>query len=121
MSAYSRHFMASSQRVRAAITDVLAITAVQRKNDDGRTALHGGRVHSRSVHILELVPCLLQTPSVAGAARIAYAPAGHETRVDARLSLKDGPEAHVLCISGDGQYQDEISIYARTQSFRLER
>ena len=112
MTAYTRHFMASAQRVRAAITDVLAITAVQRKNDDGRTALHGGILHARTVHILDLVPWLLQKPIVAVAARIDYAPAGHETRVDARLSLKDGPEAHVLCISGDGQYQDEISIYA---------
>ena len=121
MTAYTRHFMASAQRVRAVITDVLAITAVQRKNDDGRTARHGGILHARTVHILDLVPWLLQKPIVAVAARIDYAPAGHETRVDARLSLKDGPEAHVLCISGDGQYQDEISIYARTQSFRLER
>ena len=121
MTAYTRHFMASAQRVRADVTDVQAVTAVQRKNDDGRTALHGGILHARSVHILDLVPWLLQKPIVAVAARIDYAPAGHETRVDARLALKDGPEAHVLCISGDGQYQDEISIYARTQSFRLER
>jgi predicted dehydrogenase len=38
-----------------------------------------------------------------------------------RLTLKDGPSVQLLVISGDGEFQDEVSVYCREQSFRIDK
>jgi len=122
MTAYTRHFMASARTVRDRLdagAALQSITAIQRKNNDQRAPLHGGILHARTVHIADLIPWLTQRPIIGVEGRIEFGPAGIETFVDMRLDLKNGPSAHLLAISGDGEFQDEISVYCREQSFRI--
>jgi predicted dehydrogenase len=124
MTAYTRHFMASARHVQKHLASGVspqAITAVQRKNIDDRGPFHGGILHARTVHIVDLIPWLTRRPIIGVSGRIEHGSEGYEALVDMHLDLKDGPNAHLLCISGDGEYQDEVTIYDRGQSFRLER
>ena len=124
MTAYTRHFMASARTVQnhlAAGATLQAITAIQRKNNDDRGPFHGGILHARTVHIVDLIPWLTRQPIIGVQGRIEYGSEGYEALVDMRLELKSGPSAHLLCISGDGEYQDEVTIYSREQSYRIER
>jgi len=124
MTAYTRHFMASARRVKdhlAAGAIPQAITAIQRKNIDDRALLHGGILHARTVHIADLIPWLTGQPIIGVEGRIESSPEGYETFVDMRLTLKDGPSAQLLLIGGDGEFQDEVSVYCREQSFRINK
>jgi len=124
MTAYTRHFMASARRVKdhlAAGAIAQAITAVQRKNIDDRAPLHGGILHARTVHIADLIPWLTGKPIIGVEGRVESSPEGYETFVDMRLTLKDGPSVQLLVISGDGEFQDEVSVYCREQSFRIDK
>ena len=124
MTAYTRHFMASARRVKdhlAAGAIPQTITAIQRKNIYDRAPLHGSILHARTVHIADLIPWLTGQPIIGVEGRIESSPEGYETFVDMRLTLKDGPSAQLLLIGGDGEFQDEVSVYCREQSFRINK
>ena len=124
MTAYTRHFMTSARRVKdhlAAGAIPQAITAIQRKNIDDRTPPHGGILHARTVHIANLIAWLTGKPIIGAEGSIEFGPEGVETFVDMRLTLKDGPSAQLLVISGNGEFQDEVSVYCREQSFRIDK
>ena len=124
MTAYTRHFMASARHVRqylASGATPQAITAVQRKNLEHRAPLHGGILHARTVHIVDLIPWLTRRPVIGVEGHIEYDTTGYESFVDMRLELAGGLVARLLCISGESQYQDEVSVYCAEQSFRIEQ
>ena len=124
MTAYTRHFMASARAVKdhlSAGAVPQAITAVQRKNIDIRAPLHGSILYARTVHIADLIPWLTGQPIVSVEGRIECSLEGVETFIDMRLTLKNDLNAHLLVISGDGEFQDEVSVYCREQSFRIDK
>ena len=124
MTAYTRHFMASARRVRQNIESglsVAAISAVQRKNLDHRATQHGGMLHTREVHIIDLIPWITGRSIVGVSGRIEYGPEGYEKVVDMRLRLQGGPDGHLLCLSGDGFFEDHVTVYGMEQSYRIEK
>ena len=124
MTAYTRHFMASARLVRREIESglsVASISAVQRKNLDHRATQHGGMLHARGVHIIDLIPWLSGRPIVGVSGQVEYGPEGYEKVVDVRLKLQEGPDAHLLCLSGDGFFEDQVTIYGTKKSYRIEK
>ncbi len=124
MTAYTRHFMASARRVRQEIESglsVAAISAVQRKNLDHRATQHGGMLHTRGVHIIDLIPWMTGRSIIGVSGQIEYGPKGYEQVVDMRLRLQGGPDGHLLCLSGDGFFEDQVTVYGTDQSYRIEK
>ena len=124
MTAYTRHFMASARRVRREIESglsVAAISALQRKNLDHRANQHGGMLHTRGVHIIDLIPWMTGRPIVGVSGQVEYGPDGYEKVVDMRLRLQGGPDGHLLCLSGDGFFEDQVTVYGMGKSYRIEK
>ncbi len=124
MTAFTRRFMASTEYVRSQLAsssdDIQYMTAVQRKA--GGNPIDGGMLHTRTVHILDVLPYLVGQRIVAVAGTVAYEEAGGvEELVDVRLDFSGGLCAHLLCIKNCDEYEDEVTVYSARKSFRLER
>ena len=124
MTAFTRRFMASTEYVRSQLAsssdDIQYMTAVQRKA--GGNLEDGGMLHTRTVHILDVLPYLVGQRIVAVAGTVAYEEAGGvEDFVDVRLDFSGGLCAHLLCIKNCDEYEDEVTVYSARKSFRLER
>ena len=124
MTAFTRRFMASTEYVRSQLAsspdDIQYMTAVQRRA--GGNLADGGMLHTRTVHILDVLPWLVGQRIVAVAGTVAYEEAGGvEDFVDVRLDFSGGLCAHLLCIKNCDEYEDEVTVYSARKSFRLER
>ena len=124
MTAFTRRFMASTEYVRSQLAsscdDIQYMTAVQRKA--GGNLADGGMLHTRTVHILDVLPWLVGQRIVAVAGTVNYEEAGGvEDFVDVRLDFSGGLCAHLLCIKNCDEYEDEVTVYSARKSFRLER
>ena len=101
MTAFTRRFMASTEYVRSQLAsssdDIQYMTAVQRRA--GGNLADGGMLHTRTVHILDVLPWLVGQRIVAVAGTVAYEEAGGvEDFVDVRLDfLADC--ARTCCVS----------------------
>jgi predicted dehydrogenase len=126
MTAFTRHFMPSTEHVRREIRsgtlDVQHITAIQRHSPLKNTVEDGGMLHRRTVHIFDVIPWLMGSPIVRVSASIQYE-TGHleEEYVDGRLELANGVTCNLLCIKNCDDSQDEVSLYGRTHSFRIDK
>ncbi len=127
MTAFTRHFMPSTEYVRrqiasGAITPQM-LTAVQRRSPVKRGVQDGGMLHRRTIHITDVLPWITGKRIVKVEGKIQYE---HETEnteealVDMRVELEEGLPAHLLCIKTCDEYQDEVTLYADKQSYRLE-
>ena len=126
MTAFTRHFMPSTEYVRRQIaSDSIApqmLTAVQRRSPVKRGTEDGGMLHRRTIHITDVLPWITGRRVVRVEGKIQYE-TGHieETLVDMRLEFEGGLCASLLCIKACDENQDEVTVYADTQSYRLER
>ncbi len=126
MTAYTRHFMASSVHVRQKVTSgeagpLQTISAIQRKSTMQKVDVSGGMLFSRSVHITDICPWLAGQRIVAVEANVDLADNGFETFVDTRMELDSGVPVRFIMIQDTKAYQDEVNVFCRDQSFRLER
>lgn len=126
MTAFTRHFMASSVHVRQKIASdetgpVQMVSAIQRRHGGNQPNPNGGMLLGRSVHITDVIPWLTGKRVTAAEGRIEYGDHGHETFVDIRLELEGGVPARLLGIKDTSTYQDEVTVYGEDQSYRLER
>jgi predicted dehydrogenase len=98
------------------------LTAVQRSSPIKRGVEDGGMLHRRTIHITDVLPWITGRRVVRVAGKIQYE-TGHieETLVDMRLEFEGGLCASLLCIKACDENQDEVTVYADTQSYRLER
>ena len=126
MTAFTRHFMPSTEHVRreirAGVLEIQHITAVQRRSEIKNTLEDGGMLHRRTVHILDVVPWVTGKPITHVAGSIDYEQDHLEERlVDMRLELEGGLICNLLCIKDGLDFQDEISVYGSTHSYRLDK
>lgn len=126
MTAFTRHFMSSTEHVRRQIrageVDIQRLTAVQRRSGIANTIEDGGMLHRRTVHILDLIPWLTAKPIAWVSGTIEYErDHKEESVVDTRLELEDGSICDLLCIKDGEEVQDEVSVYGRRQSYRLDK
>lgn len=126
MTAFTRHFMPSTEYVRRKIRsgsiDIQTITAVQRRSWIKARTEDGGMLHRRTVHIIDLLPWLTGKPIVSVTAEISYEQDQiEEEYLDLELELEGGLRAKVLCIKNCEDYQDEVNVYGSNGSYRLER
>ncbi len=126
MTAFTRHFMPSTEYVRreiasGAVTPQM-LTAVQRQSPVKRGIEDGGMLHRRTIHITDVLPWITDKRVVRVEGKIQYE-TGHieETLVDMRLEFEGGLCASLLCIKTCDENQDEVNIYTDKQSYRLER
>ena len=126
MTAFTRHFMPSTEYVRRQIASgsiaPQMLTAVQRRSPVKRGTEDGGMLHRRTIHITDVLPWIISRRLVRVEGKIQYE-TGHieETLVDMRLEFEGGLCASLLCIKACDENQDEVTVYADTQSYRLER
>ena len=125
MTAFTRHFMGSTELVRREVRTDLEIqhlAAVQRQSRIKNTIADGGMLHRRTVHIFDVIPWFTGQTIVSVSSTIEYEHDHTEERlVDARLTLEDGLICDLLCIKDCDENQDEVSVYGRNQSYRLHR
>ncbi len=124
MTAFTRRFMGSTEHVRGQLApgldDIQFVTAVQRRA--GGNLADGGMLHTRTVHILDVLPWLVGQDIVAVSGTVDYEEAGGvEEFVDVRLDFSGGLCGHLLCIRNCDEYGDEVTVYSSRKSFRLER
>jgi predicted dehydrogenase len=124
VTAFTRHFMPATEYVRQQLHssgDVTVISAVQRGGRTGEPPEDGGILHRRSVHVLDVIPWLAGSPVVAveGFA-VAAERVGHAV-VDARLHLHSGVLGRLLCVQDSDHTEDEVSVYGRSASYRLNK
>ena len=126
MTAFTRHFMSSTEYVRreiasGAITPQM-LTAVQRQSPVKRSVDDGGMLHRRTIHITDVLPWITGRRIVRVEGKIQYETGQiEETLVDMRLEFEGGLRASLLCIKSCDENQDEVNIYTDKQSYRLER
>jgi predicted dehydrogenase len=126
MTAYTRHFMPSTEYVRRRILsgeiDVQTITAVQRRSKIKATTKDGGMLHRRTVHVLDLLTWMTDRSIVSVSADIKYEEANiEEEYLELEVELEGGLRSQILCIKNCEDYQDEVNIYGSNGSYRLER
>ena len=126
MTAFTRHFMPSTEFVRREITsgaiEVQALTAIQRRSPVRRSTGDGGMLHRRTVHITDVLPWLTGQPITSVDATIDYDDGvTEEAFIDVRLGLEGGLHATFLGIKYGEEYQDEVNVYGVENSYRLER
>ena len=128
MTAFTRHFMPSTEYVRRQIASGRVapqmLTAIQRRSPVKRGIEDGGMLHRRTIHITDVLPWITGRRIVQVEGKIQYEnEAEHieEALVDMRLELEGGLPASLLCIKTCDEYQDEVTVYADKQSYRLER
>jgi UDP-N-acetyl-2-amino-2-deoxyglucuronate dehydrogenase len=126
MTAFTRHFMSSTEFVRRQIRsgkiEIQTITGVQRRSRSKARTKDGGMLHRRTVHIIDLLSWLTDRSIVSVTADIRYEEADiEEEHLELRLELQEGLQAHILCIKNCEDYQDEVNIYGSNGSYRLER
>lgn len=126
MTAFTRHFMPSTEYVRREISsgalEVQMLTAIQRLSPVKRGVEDGGMLHRRTVHITDVLPWLTGKRIVKVEGNIQYEDGAiEETLVDMHLEFEGGLRAHLLCIKNCDEYQDEVNVYGVTKSYRLDR
>ena len=126
MTAFTRHFMSSTEYVRRQIASgaitLQMLTAVQRQSPVKRGIEDGGMLHRRTIHITDVLPWITGKRVVRVEGKIQYE-TGYieETLVDMRLEFEGGLCASLLCIKTCDENQDEVNVYTDKQSYRLER
>jgi predicted dehydrogenase len=126
MTAFTRHFMPSTEFVRRQIAsggiEVQALTTIQRRSPVRRGTADGGMLHRRTVHIADVLAWLTGKRVTSVSATIDYEDGAiEETFIHARLELEDGLRATFLGIKQGEDYQDEVNVYGVASSYRLER
>ena len=128
MTAFTRHFMPSTEYVRRQIASGSVrpqmLTAIQRRSPVKRGVQDGGMLHRRTIHITDVLPWITGRRIVKVEGKIQYENGAEnieEALVDMRLELEGGLPASLLCIKTCDEYQDEVTVYADKQSYRLER
>ena len=126
MTAFTRHYMPSTEFVRREIAsgaiEIQALTAIQRRSPVRRGTADGGMLHRRTVHITDVLPWLTGKRITSVRASIDYDDGNiEEAFIDARIELEDGLRATFLGIKHSKEYQDEVNVYGVDRSYRLER
>lgn len=126
MTAFTRHFMASTEYVRRQLARGAAgplqlITAVQRRHLDRQPQLNGGIFLCRTVHLTDAIPWISGRAVVRAHGSIQRDPTGRERFAAIALELAGGLPVQIHVVQESDTYQDEITVYGSRQSFRLER
>ena len=127
MTAFTRHFMSSTEYVRREIAsgalEVNALTAIQRRAPlpIKRPPIDGGMLHRRGVHVTDVLPWLSGRPITSVTAAIDYDDEEEESIVDACFELEGGLRATYLGIKNTDEYQDEVNVYGVGGSYLLMR
>ena len=125
MTAFTRHFMPSTQYVRRSIASGNAphmLTAIQRHSPLKRGSGDGGMLHRRTVHITDVLPWLTGKRIVNVEGKIQYeSEHTEETFVDMRFEFEGGLQASLFCLRDGKEYQDEVNVYTAEESYRIER
>ena len=126
MTAFTRHFMGSTEFVRERISagdlgTLKMITAVQCRHPHQQPPTNGGMLLCRAVHIVDVCTWLADLPVTQVEAQIEYGPDGRETFADIRMQLGQAVPVRLICIQDSDLYQDEVTVYGTKQSFRLKR
>lgn len=125
-TAFTRHFMGSTEIVRREIRsgelEVQHLTAIQCRSPISNTIEDGGMLHRRTVHIFDVVPWLTGSSIVRVSGKVEYERDHTEEQlVDARLELENGLTCGLLCVKECEDNHDEVNVYGKTHSYRLNR
>ena len=125
-TAFTRHFMASTEHVRQEMRsgqlDVQRMTAIQRGSEIKNTIQDGGMLHRRTVHIFDVVPWITGRRVERVSATVEYESGQTEEQmVSAKLELEGGLSCNLLCITDCEERHDEVNVYGKTHSYRLDK